>query len=305
MRVAFSVVLLAGLAVSGSAHAGYLPAWYQGPSGYERAKSEQAASGAPMLVYFGTDWCPHCRELETGLLSHDATTEVLEPLPKVQINPEKNRASAHLGRQYRVRGYPSLFLVTADGKTTKLSVHRKSAGGSRLMTAAELRSYVEQVSGWSGGQPSGGPAEETEEPEEPDISEAIARIQESGDHAQALETLNASIEKEPSNARLYYQRGVSRKELRKIRDARRDFEVAIALDGDLHEARLALGELYVELQMWDDALRQLARLIDAHPSGRAYFLRAVAYKGTGLPDRARDDFAAACNLGNKDACNRL
>src|SRR5438874_2491771 len=88
--------------------------WYEDAAGYEYALRRQRSDHAPVLVYFRTDWCPHCRALD-GLLDSPEVRARLGDYLKVRINPEHGTAERRLfEKEYGSRGYPALFL-RADG----------------------------------------------------------------------------------------------------------------------------------------------------------------------------------------------
>ena len=241
--------------------------------------------------------CGYCKKLDKNLLNKSQTREELRSIPKVTINPEKSRENARLASRFGVRGYPSLFVVKADGQFTKITGYKQSNGQWVIMTPTEFRARVEQVGGKvSKGKTSAGSGTS---------GEAWAALQKAGKHDEAVKLLDARIKKNPADANLYYARGLSHKALRDYTKARRDLEVAIALADDHYDARFALTQIYLELQMWSDARSSLNELIDKKPSGRAYYLRGIAHERIGLAEQARDDYASGCNLGEKKACNRL
>jgi len=89
--------------------------WYEDAAGYEYALRRQRSDHVPVLVYFRTDWCPHCRVLD-GLLDMPEVRSRLSDYLKVRINPEHGAAERRLfEKEYGSRGYPALFL-RADGR---------------------------------------------------------------------------------------------------------------------------------------------------------------------------------------------
>ena len=89
--------------------------WYRGASGYDRGMTEHNSTHRPMLVYFYTDWCPHCRDLDRRAFSAREFRDRFGSLIKVKVNIEggsSERAVAH--RYYSARYIPAVFVV-ADG----------------------------------------------------------------------------------------------------------------------------------------------------------------------------------------------
>ena len=87
--------------------------WYQGASGYEQALSQQRSSGRPILLYFHTEWCGYCKRLERDVLSTPAFEQRYGSLLKVKLNPDSSGAEHKLAKDYGIRGFPTLFVVTA------------------------------------------------------------------------------------------------------------------------------------------------------------------------------------------------
>lgn len=94
--------------------------WLAGAAGLRVAQERQRASGAPILVYFFTDWCGFCRRLEHSVLSTEEGRVALRDLVKVRINPEKGNEEAMLAGRLGVRGYPTLLLQPAGGTLRRL-----------------------------------------------------------------------------------------------------------------------------------------------------------------------------------------
>jgi len=89
--------------------------WYEGAGGYEQALNEQKSSGKPVMVYFHTAWCGYCKRLDRDVFASEAFSKQYGSLLKVAINPDKSSAEKSLTRQYGVRGFPTVFIVTAKG----------------------------------------------------------------------------------------------------------------------------------------------------------------------------------------------
>jgi len=102
--------------------------WYEGASGFERGVEESKREGKVLAVYFYTDWCPYCRELDRELLTRAKVEEFLKYLVKIRVNPESGRRERMLANEYGVRGYPSFFIQsTPDAAPSK--IRRTSSDG--------------------------------------------------------------------------------------------------------------------------------------------------------------------------------
>lgn len=89
--------------------------WHHGVGGYEAAIAEQRASGCPVLVYFHVGWCRWCKQLDAVVLPNPAVAAELSTAFKVKVDPEAGRAERRLADQFRVSGYPSVWLIAAQG----------------------------------------------------------------------------------------------------------------------------------------------------------------------------------------------
>ncbi|MBW8780968.1 MAG: thioredoxin family protein [Verrucomicrobia bacterium] len=102
---------------------------------FESAKAEAAAKKKRILALFtGSDWCPACIDFEAGV-AHNAdflrVTQVSFVLLKLDYPrntpqpPALQRQNAVLLRQYGIRAYPSLLVISADGeKSLKVDTQR-------------------------------------------------------------------------------------------------------------------------------------------------------------------------------------
>lgn len=84
--------------------------WLEGASGYKRAIELQRELKVPFVVYFYTDWCPYCRELDAEYFTHPAVDNYLRGVVKVRINPEHGLAEREIADKYDVQGYPRFYL---------------------------------------------------------------------------------------------------------------------------------------------------------------------------------------------------
>jgi thiol:disulfide interchange protein len=88
--------------------------WHEDASGYEEAVRQQKVLHAPMLLYFRTDWCPHCRAFDQ-LLEDEKVRSQLRPYIKVRVNPEHGEAEKDLFEErFGAEGYPALFFQDSE-----------------------------------------------------------------------------------------------------------------------------------------------------------------------------------------------
>ena len=117
--------------------------WLFGSTGYARALELQREMKLPLVVYFYTDWCPYCRDLDNDYLTSAPVREYLRGVVKVRINPEHGPAERDIAKQYGVRGYPAFFVISSLSASPR-AVHpfRRNA---RNLTPAEFANACEQA----------------------------------------------------------------------------------------------------------------------------------------------------------------
>ncbi len=89
----------------------------------DKAQEQAKETGLPILVLFtGTSWCPYCIKLEKEVFSESAFKTfanqnlVLLMLDYGPGGTAKNKKDEKLSKEYGVSGFPTYFLVDADGK---------------------------------------------------------------------------------------------------------------------------------------------------------------------------------------------
>ncbi|HKV09506.1 MAG TPA: thioredoxin family protein, partial [Thermoanaerobaculia bacterium] len=113
--------------------------WYEGATGYQKAMREAREDGTPVAVYFYTDWCGYCQQLDQELLSTPGVQEPFRYLVKVKINPEMGSAEQELAERYKVEGYPSFFILpSADDRARKVSGMVADGDGWRWRTPEDF-----------------------------------------------------------------------------------------------------------------------------------------------------------------------
>lgn len=90
----------------------------------EKAKILAAKNGVPIFLYFsGSDWCPHCKNLDHNVLSKAAFQNALDgkvifmhvDFPKhTQQDPKTKDQNRRLKNEFDISGYPTVLIVDAD-----------------------------------------------------------------------------------------------------------------------------------------------------------------------------------------------
>ncbi|MCZ6507072.1 MAG: thioredoxin family protein [Acidobacteria bacterium] len=107
-------------------------AWFDDASGYAEAMVEAEKSGTPVLVYFYTDWCPYCRQLNQQILTAGEVQAELGQMLAVRVNAERGPKERSLALQRRVRGYPALFIWDPGPGGGFLPIRRTVSNGTRV-----------------------------------------------------------------------------------------------------------------------------------------------------------------------------
>lgn len=171
--------------------------WHVGADGYHQAKRVASASQAPMILYFRTDWCGFCRDVERNLFPQTAAVDVMRGFVKVRINPELGAAEQALFEQYRGRGFPTFLVEPYTRMPLRVSVTRAptAANPARNVSAQTLVTRLERF---------------LPEPQEPPLTSAAAYIERAmerldrADPAAAASDIKRAIALQPRRPQ-YYQ----------------------------------------------------------------------------------------------------
>lgn len=88
--------------------------WQSGPEVYQAA----VAAGQPTLVYFSTDWCHYCKNLDRQVLHDPRVDAALTGVVRVRVNPESSTPASDLYHHFRGTYVPLIYLVTDHGDGT-------------------------------------------------------------------------------------------------------------------------------------------------------------------------------------------
>lgn len=149
---------------SGSGAATISSSWYSGAGGYAQAELEREQTGAPMAVYFYTNWCKYCRQLELNILPSSEVSDYFSRVIKVKINPEDGREEEALARRYAISGYPSFFMVGSGSRPRKITPYKRQGGGWVPVAPADFVAACQDALALNTGVKSMGSAEKSEPP---------------------------------------------------------------------------------------------------------------------------------------------
>jgi thiol-disulfide isomerase/thioredoxin len=117
--------------------------WLSNASGYNRALELQRELKVPLVVYFYTDWCPYCHELDAEYLPNPAVQEYLRGVVKVRINPENGPAEREIADRFGVRGVPRFYVIRSPSSAPK-NLQPFRLGGASL-TPEQFAMACQQV----------------------------------------------------------------------------------------------------------------------------------------------------------------
>lgn len=119
---------------------------------FEAAKAKAVKEGKPIFINFtGTDWCGWCIKLEKEVFSKKAFQDYAkENLVLVEVDfPRKKEQTAELKEQnkkldkeYGVEGYPTLYLLDAQGKKLTEDIGYREGGPEAYV--AHLKSLLKK-----------------------------------------------------------------------------------------------------------------------------------------------------------------
>jgi protein disulfide-isomerase len=123
--------LVAFSAASMAAESGWL-------TDYEAAKKQAKEQNRPILINFtGTDWCGWCIKIEKEIFSKDEfKAYAKENLVLMEVDfPEKKKQSDEvkaqnkvLDKEFKIEGYPTIFLIDAEGKKLSEDIGYRKGG---------------------------------------------------------------------------------------------------------------------------------------------------------------------------------
>jgi thiol-disulfide isomerase/thioredoxin len=268
--------------------------WYEGADGYARARRDHEPQRAPTLLYFFTDWCPHCRRFERELLTAPAVEQFLrDQVVKVRVNPETNADDRGLAEQFDVHAFPRLLLLVGGEQARRVATHVTRNGEATLRSPEEFVAEIERLlTRWAD-----------------DELRAARSEWQRGEAAAALARLDALIALRPGVLAAHTERALANSEMNATDAALDDLRRAAEIDAGQIVIFDVLDRVLARQQRWacgNLVPTLLARVIELHPdSAHARLARGGAHSRRGDRLRALADAREACRLGEPRACELL
>ena len=119
---------------------------------YEAAKKQAKEESKPIFINFtGTDWCGWCIRLEKEVFSQEEFQKYAEgnlvlveiDFPRKKEQPDElKKQNKALDKEFKIEGYPTLFLLDAEGKKLSEDVGYREGGAAAYV--AHLKALLEK-----------------------------------------------------------------------------------------------------------------------------------------------------------------
>ena len=90
--------------------------WLNDAPGYQAALDQRSETGEPIAVYFYTNWCGACKSFSKKTLSSGNVQDYFDGMLRVRINPDNGSTERDIADVFKIRGYPSLFIIPWDSE---------------------------------------------------------------------------------------------------------------------------------------------------------------------------------------------
>jgi protein disulfide-isomerase A6 len=106
-------------------------------SGNFRKLVKSGSSGLPWIVEFYAPWCGHCQQLKPEYIRMAAKLKGIVNVGAVDCD---NKQNGMIASEYGIKGFPTIKVITADGKVHDYNGPRTS-GGMYALNILFLSSY--------------------------------------------------------------------------------------------------------------------------------------------------------------------
>jgi thioredoxin-like negative regulator of GroEL len=262
------------------------PYWLTGARGYEDARRRQESQGAPIVLYFFTEWCPHCRRVDRDLFaSSEAERYFSRAVLRVRVNPETDEGGRRLADEFGVSGYPSFFVVLPGDEPRRTSLFEEG-GGLEPASPEELQARIEAQAQLYARR----------------LIREGYELRAAGDLAGALPLLDRALQAAPREAEGFLQRAIVREGQGALDEALADYALVALLrpGGRAHERAVHALQ---QARRFDEAVACATDWMGREPNAiEPLRQRARSHFRRGDLSRAREDAEHGCALGDEEAC---
>jgi thioredoxin-related protein len=122
--------------------------WHEGAEAFDTALEKARDEKRAVAVYFYTDRCGYCGQLENMLLERGEVKGYLEDLTRIRINPEDGTNERRIAQRYRVDSFPAFFVHPAADRGPSLIERAVEVGCTwRLKSPEEFISSIQLALG--------------------------------------------------------------------------------------------------------------------------------------------------------------
>lgn len=87
--------------------------WFEGS--IEEAFAEAKASGKPLFLYWGADWCPYCKKLEATIFIREEFIRLSQQFVPLDLSNGDSEVIQHSDR-FRIYGLPTVIVFSPSGE---------------------------------------------------------------------------------------------------------------------------------------------------------------------------------------------
>lgn len=93
------------------------------------AKALAKESGKIIFIDCYTDWCGPCKRMaKTAFKNEDVGDLYNKSFINLKVEMEKDPDGKEIARMYKIRAYPTLLMIDAEGKLVKQTIGMQSSG---------------------------------------------------------------------------------------------------------------------------------------------------------------------------------
>ncbi len=82
---------------------------------FEEALAKAEAENRDVFIYFWTEWCAPCRQLESIAFADSALAAAINEFVPLKLDAEAGEG-VDLNARYEIRGYPTFLFLNAEGE---------------------------------------------------------------------------------------------------------------------------------------------------------------------------------------------